>query len=266
MPRIVIGVPCMDSVSTSFFSSILTQRYTPGYQFSYAIEAGSVVYTARARIVQRAIMAEADYCIMYDSDMVLEPDTTMKLVEAIEGRKLPQSPAATAPSEREPVPKDFVTGLYFMRRLPTKPLILKSVDRYEDEYGWQNYVETYEDYPKNSLFEIAAAGFGCCIMRMSMVKDLIERCKGNPFQPLPELSEDYSFCYQAKQAGYKLWCDSRIRPGHAGLHIYTESDWMKQQKQAQTAQNADRDAELGADGLPLPAGNGKKRMKDVVCE
>ena len=212
MPRVVIGIPCMDTVSTSFFSSILTQRYTPGYQFSYAIEAGSVVYTARARIVQRAIMAEADYLIQYDSDMILEPDTTMKLIDAIKDGK------------------DFVTGLYFMRRLPTKPLLLKSADRYEDEYGWQNYVETYEDYPKNSLFEIAGAGFGCCIMRMSMVKDIIERCKGNPFQPLPELSEDYSFCYRATHMPkpYKLWCDSRIKPGHAGLKVFTESDWIKQ--------------------------------------
>ena len=259
MPRIVIGIPCMDSVSTSFFSSILTQRYTLGYQFSYAIEAGSVVYTARARIVQRAIMAEADYCIMYDSDMVLEPDTTMKLIDVLEG-DMPYP-------VKERQPKDFVTGLYFMRRLPTKPLILKSADRYEDEYGWQNMVETYEDYPRNNLFEIAGAGFGCCIMRMRMVKDLIERCKGNPFQPLPELSEDYSFCYHAKQAGYRLWCDSRIKPGHAGLWVYTQSDWDKQQAAQKTeVRPADRDAELGADGLPMLAGNGKKRMKDVVCE
>jgi GT2 family glycosyltransferase len=107
------------------------------------------------------------------------------------------------------------------------------------EFKRQNFVETYEDYPKDSVFEIAGAGFGCCIMRMSMVKDLIERCKGNPFQPLPELSEDYSFCYRAKQAGYRLWCDSRIRPGHAGLHVYTEKDWTRQQK---------------------------KRIKDEVCE
>jgi len=249
MPRVVIGIPCMDTVSTSFFSSILTQRYTPGYQFSYAIEAGSVVYTARARIVQRAIMAEADYCIMYDSDMILPPETTERLVDALEGggaaevvphgtrtSSVSGEAAATLPKGEG---RDFVSGLYFMRRLPTKPLILKSAEQYEDEYGRQNFVETYEDYPRDSVFEIAGAGFGCCIMRMDMVKDLIERCKGNPFQPLPELSEDYSFCYRAKQAGYRLWCDSRIRPGHAGLHVYTEQDWTRQQK---------------------------KRIKDEVCE
>ena len=230
MPRVVIGIPCMDTVSTSFFNSILTQHYTPGYQFSYAVEAGSVVYTARARIVQRAIQAEADYLIMYDSDMILPYDTTERLIDVLEG----DMPWPVA--ERHP--KDFVTGLYFMRRLPTKPLLLKTVDPYEDEYGHQNFVETYEDYPQETLFEIAAAGFGCCIMRMSMVKDLIERTMGNPFHPLPDLSEDYSFCYRAKQAGYKLWCDSRIKPGHAGLKVYTESDWTHQQK----------------------------RMKDVVCE
>ena len=222
MSKVVIGIPCMDTVSTSFFSSVLGQRYDAVYQYSYAIEAGSMVYDARGRIAQRAINAGADWLIMYDSDMVLEPETTQRLLDAAMGD-------ASYP-DRGGAKKDFVTGLYFMRRLPTMPLILKSLDWYEDEtMGPQEFAEVYEDYPRRSVFEIAGCGFGCCIMSVEMLKRMTVAFRMNPFTPMPRLSEDYSFCWRARKLGYRLWCDSRIMPGHAGLKVYREEDWDRQE-------------------------------------
>lgn len=210
MSKVVIGIPCMDTVSTSFFSSILGQRYDSAHQYTYAIEAGSLVYDARGRIAQRAINSGAEWLLMYDSDMVLAPETTQMLLDAAVG-------------------KDFVSGLYFMRRLPTKPLILKELDWYEDEtLGAQEVAEGYEDYPRDSVFEIVGCGFGCCIMSVEMIKRVTVAYRMNPFTPMPRLSEDYSFCWRARKLGYKLWCDSRIRPGHAGLWVYGEGDWSGQ--------------------------------------
>ena len=212
MSKVVIGIPCMDTVSTSFFSSVLAQRYDQVHQYLYAIEAGSMVYDARGRIAQRAINSGADWLVMYDSDMILTPETTMALLDTAMG-------------------KEFVSGLYFMRRLPTKPLILKDLDWYEDEaLGAQDVAEVYEDYPKRSVFEIAGCGFGCCIMSVEMIKRMTVAYRMNPFTPMPRLSEDYSFCWRARKLGYKLWCDSRIRPGHAGLWVYGEGDWERQRE------------------------------------
>ena len=221
--NIVIGIPAMDSVSTSFFASIVNQQYMDGHKYSYAIEVGSLVYNARGRIAQRALEMGADYLIFYDSDMVLRPETTVQLIESLEG-DMPYP-------VRERQPKGFVTGLYFNRRLPTRPQIVKSMDWYMDDVlGAQELVETYEGYPRGEVFEVAGCGFGCCIMRTDMLKDMTIRYKGNPFTPMPRLGEDYSFCYRAKRAGYKLFCDSRILPGHAGLHIYNQSDWDRQKE------------------------------------
>ena len=85
MSKVVIGIPCMDTVSTSFFSSILAQRYDPENQYSYAIEAGSMVYDARGRIAQRAINSGAEWLLMYDSDMVFSPETTQMLLDTAMG-------------------------------------------------------------------------------------------------------------------------------------------------------------------------------------
>ena len=221
MSKVVIGIPCMDTVSTSFFSSVLGQRYDSVHQYSYAIEAGSMVYDARGRIAQRAINAGADWLVMYDSDMVLAPETTQMLLDAVNGDE--------PYPERGGGVKSFVSGLYFMLRLPTKPLILKELDWYEVEVlGAQDVAEVYEDYPKRSVFEIAGCGFGCCIISVEMIKRMTVAYRMNPFTPMPRLSEDYAFCWRARKLGYKLWCDSRIRPGHAGLWVYGEGDWAGQ--------------------------------------
>ena len=213
MAKVIIGIPCMDSVSTSFFSSILGQEYTAGDLYSYGIEVGSMVYTARGRIANSAINRSADVLVFYDSDMILEPDTTTKLVNHIvKGGK------------------DFVSGIYFKRNPNTEPLILKELDWYSGDdmiYGPQETAIIYEDYPKDTVFEIAGCGFGVCAMSVEMLKQVTVASKMNPFTPLPRLSEDYSFCFRARQAGYKLWCDSTIKTGHAGLKVYTEADWER---------------------------------------
>lgn len=232
MAKVVIGIPCMDTVATSFFSSVLGQRYAPGHEYSYAIEAGSMVYDARGRIAQRAINAGAEWLVMLDSDMVLEADTVARLIEAAEGNQgnREQGTGNQGNTEQGTGNREFVTGLYFMRRLPTKPLILKDLDWYEDEVlGAQETAEIYESYPREAVFEIAGCGFGCCILSVEMLKRMTVAYRMNPFTPMPRLSEDYSFCWRARKMGYKLWCDSQIRPGHCGLKVYTESDWDNRQ-------------------------------------
>ena len=67
-------------------------------------------------------------------------------------------------------------------------------------------------------------------MSVEMVKHMTVAYRMNPFTPMPRLSEDYSFCWRARKLGYKLWCDSRIRPLHAGLKLYGEADWDRQRE------------------------------------
>ena len=55
-----------------------------------------------------------------------------------------------------------------------------------------------------------------------LLKDLVDRV-GAPFTPLIGVSEDLTFCLRARDAGYKLWCDGRIRCGHIGTIEYNEA-------------------------------------------
>ena len=211
---IAIGIPCLDMVSTSFFSSILTQQYSPYGSYAFIVECGSVTYEARNRIAEKALNMNADVLVWYDSDMILQHDTTMRLVQHIMDGK------------------DFITGLYFRRKPPTHPLILKTLDWYEHlQLGAQEIAEVYEDYPRDEVFAIQGAGMGCCAMKVNVFHKIVPTFKCSPFTPLYRLSEDYSFMWRARQCGYMLWCDSSIKPAHWGYHAYTEKDWDKQQKE-----------------------------------
>lgn len=211
MSNILICVPTLDRVDASHYSSMLALRYDSRHQYSRYVISNSLTYNARNAFANAAISHGFDLVIMIDADMVLDPETVNQLVTDIE-----ESGA------------DLVTGLYFKRRQPAEPVILSWLDWYEHEkLGPQEIAETYEDYPRGEIFDIAGCGMGCCIMRTQLLKDVTIAYKYAPFTPLPRLSEDYAFCFRAKQIGATLMCDSRILPKHAGLKLYGEEDWLK---------------------------------------
>jgi hypothetical protein len=49
---------------------------------------------------------------------------------------------------------------------------------------------------------------------------------------IKELGTDYSFSYRAKQAGFKIYCDTSIPIGHLGRYNYTINDYLTWQKEA----------------------------------
>lgn len=210
-PKVLIAVPCMGTVGTDFFNSVIHLN-NEGNTF-LAIESNSLVYNARAHLTIKAIEAKADFILFIDSDQVFEPDLVERLL-------------ATA----EEYEADLVTAIIFKRKFPTQPLI-------SDDMYWTQDRETgqidggahvYEDYPKDQVFEIQGCGMGCCLIRMTALQACADAIGMSPFQPLPGLSEDYSFCVRMKQLGKKMVCDSRIKVGHVGTVIFDEAVWLKQ--------------------------------------
>ena len=215
MAKVMIGIPTIDKVDASFMSSVLGMDYSDGNKYSFTMRCNSMIYDARNSMALEAINGGYDYLLMLDSDMVLEPDTVIRLVEDIE-----QSGA------------DLVTGIYFKRRLPTAPVIYRHIDWYEDEVlGAQESAEVYEDWPENGgLFDVEGCGMGCCVIRVGMLPEVVAAFRISPFTPQPRLSEDLSFCWRLKKLRKRMVCDPGILPGHAGLKVYRVQDWKRQRE------------------------------------
>lgn len=204
--KTLVAVPCMDMVQTRFVFSCL--RLRPVGDMEFSLTESSLIYNARNDLTRKAIDGGFDRILWLDSDMVFEPDLMERL------------------SARLDTGIEFVSGLYFKRREPVAPVIFKTCGSYERKGQLIPFASPYLDYPEDKLFEIAAAGFGGCMMTVDLVKKVWEKF-GYPFSPMLGFGEDLSFCCRVSRLGSKMWCDPTVKLGHTGYKTFDESDYLR---------------------------------------
>lgn len=204
--RMLIAVPCMDMMHTQFVHSLLTLKLTEEYEVRFG--ASSLIYDTRNQLIKYAIEKGFERVMWLDSDMKFDNNLLKYLNEDLDNGY------------------DIVSGLYFARKRPYMPIVFKKIGYTQHEDGLIiPEHEQYYDYPENSLFEIAACGFGCVMMKISAVKDIVEKYGNGLFTPITGFGEDISFCLRARSVGKKIWCDSRAKCGHVGEMVFDEDYW-----------------------------------------
>lgn len=199
--RTLIAIPCWDTVHTAFFKSVLGMQLTGECEYTMVI--GTLVYDARNKLAEKAVKDGFDRVLWLDSDMVFGRDLFQRL------------------SARLDEGYDIVTGLYFARKPPFKPVVYKSCYLKATDSGAEPVAESYEDYPTDGIFEVASCGFGACMMNAGILKEITDNF-GAPFSPELGFGEDFSFCRRASELGYRMWCDPAIKLGHMGYVPITE--------------------------------------------
>lgn len=198
--RTLIAVPCMDKLDTAFVQCLLKLQMDE--DDGVVFMASSLIYDSRNQLARQAQVEGYDYIFWLDSDMIFEPDVLVRLKEAIKD-------------------KDIVCGKYYGRRAPFRPIIYSRVEYEECELGVIPVSENYYNSPKEGMFEIEGCGFGCVLMKTAVATD-VQSKYGLPFSPLAGFGEDLSFCYKARKAGYKIYCEPAIKLGHIAQITITE--------------------------------------------
>lgn len=197
--KVLIAVPCMDQVPAQFAQCLAT--LTKVESSAVAFQIGSLVYTSRNNLAAIAIEQGADYIFWLDSDMMFAPDTLVRMFDDLKHG-------------------DIVSGLYFRRVAPFTPVIYNKLDI--DDVGRCTFEEPKEI--PDEVFEIEGCGFGCVLMPTDIAMDVMAKY-GAPFTPIGGTGEDLSFCWRARQLGYKFVCDPKIELGHVGHHVITRELW-----------------------------------------
>ena len=188
--KTLIAVPCMDQVPAQFAQSLtLLQKVD---ECAIAFQMGSLIYNSRNNLATMAIQKEVDYVLWLDSDMIFPPDVLKKMLE-----------------DRDK--GDIITGIYYRRVSPFKPVLFSKLSI--DDKGC--YWEGYDDYPTDRLFDIEGCGFGCVLTPTNVFLNVISQFD-NMFAPIGGVGEDLSFCWRARECGYKIIADPRIQCGHVG--------------------------------------------------
>lgn len=200
--KIMIAIPCMDQVATQFSTSLAMLRKVGDCVI--ASKQGSLIYAARDDLAKMAIKMDADYVLWLDSDMVFDPDILEKLLQDTEKG-------------------DIISGLYFRRAAPFSPVLYDRMDLVDDKPVHTEFSEIPED-----VFEVGGIGFGCVLMPTDVLLGVALKF-GEMFMPFKGMGEDIAFSWRARQCGFKIVCDPKIKLGHVG-HIIITEDFYRQFK------------------------------------
>ena len=195
MAKILICVPSMDTVAAGFAQS-LAMLQKGGNETAVMFQVGSLIYDARNKLAKQAIQMEADYTMWFDSDMVFEPDTMVRLL------------AHDAP---------IVSGVYFRRSPPYHLVAFDKCDMENREWS---------DLPlPTETVKCGGVGFGCVLIKTEVLFDVASKF-GTWFDPMNGFGEDLAFCWRARQCGHDILIDPSIQCGHIG-HIVVNETFYK---------------------------------------
>lgn len=172
------------------------EKRDPSYEIHWYTTGRLLTQAAREKFLRLAVTEGMDYVIMYDSDMVLPPDFSRQMVTVME----------------EHPEIDVLGALAFMRTPPHYPVIYNLIEGYDQKRHSEYFInQNVKRYPKDTLVECDAVGFGGVIINMEFVrKKLIDPY----FMSTTPTGEDLWFCFKVKEAGGRVFMDTRIKLGH----------------------------------------------------
>jgi len=160
------------------------------FEFSQGTVGRTLTPIARERLAEQAMVCEADYLLFIDDDMICPVDMFERLYKR---------------------QKDIVGALAFTRYSPHKPVIFNLTEGYDEVAKKDYYISTiYYNYPKNSLVECDAVGFGAVLINCKIFREMSKPW----FVMNNNVGEDVQFCFDAKKSGFKVYMDTAVKLGH----------------------------------------------------
>ena len=122
--------------------------------------------------------------------------------------------------------KAIITGLYFQ-----KGKFFPNIFKESDAPGRYDVKAFYEE---DKLIEVASAGLGCCLIKKEVFEKVGSQERDNEvpwfkfttgYGKEQRESEDHYFFRKAREAGYKVFCDTSLTCGHMRTDMITEEYW-----------------------------------------
>lgn len=193
--KILIAVPTFETITPETFKGIYDIDHC-GHEADFDFVKGYDCAKARNVIVREALDGGYDYTLMIDSDVIVPPDTLELFLDSL-------------------VPICF--GIY-----PHKNTSKSEAEIFKPET--QNYEKRflYSELTEPRI-KVKGAGFGCAFIST----EVFRKMPYPHFQYVAHsngayLSEDLYFCSIARQMGYELWADTRIRCKHLARYFQGE--------------------------------------------
>jgi hypothetical protein len=179
------------------------EKRSPRFVFGLGAIGNILTPFAREKLAESALACGAEYLFMVDDDMLAPVDLFYKLQAS---------------------GKDIIAPLAFTRNPDHKAVCYETKEGFDESsrtrYGFTKFVE---NYPKDTLFECDAVGFGAVLIRT----EVFRKTPKPWFFGMSETGEDITLCIKAKKAGFGVWMDSRVKLGHLSDPIVVTEEYSQ---------------------------------------
>ena len=193
--KILVAIPTNKYIEPETFKSIFDLDVPTGYKLDFQYFYGYQIDQIRNLIAEWG--KRYDYLLSVDSDIILPKDALVKMLDA---------------------DKDIVSGLYIQRIPNTHTVEIYMVN----QQGGVSNIPSELLFKHNGLVEVAACGFGCCLVKGEVLKKMqyphFEY--KSALNHADTVSEDVYFCIKARENGFEVWADNTILCDHKGNTLY----------------------------------------------
>jgi choline kinase len=159
--------------------------------FEMATE-GYTIAENRSMLAAKAIKNDCTHLLMIDDDMIF-PENTLELLLKAD--------------------KDIIGVLYNPRQFTSQFMINVKVNG--------KVLKDRDELPKD-IFEAEGVGFGTVLIKTDVIKKMERPWFDWTMHETGMVTEgeDFYFCRKARELGYSVWCEPRLKTGHIGRYIY----------------------------------------------
>jgi len=198
------------TVEQAHYMSMVTFGHALGLMnrsFNWVCPTHTIVATARQIAVNNLLRdPEGEWLLFIDDDMVFSPQDFFNIEKQL--------------LERDDI--DCIGGLCMANSLPTKPCVFGMVEGCEEYHQERIWWHIMTDYPRDQTFQVYLTGMAFMLIKKSMLDAMRRDEDGNVIPNYMHFhydhpmifNEDLAFCMRAKDAGFKVWVDSRVKIGH----------------------------------------------------
>lgn len=210
VPRKGHGFPEPEGWRNQVNIRLVSRMHEPDfpYHFDFMTVPDVLVHFARETVCKRALEEGYDFVGMVDDDMDGPVDFWEKLLAH---------------------DVDIVAPLAFTRLGKHAPVVYGMIHRFTYEQGYVPIKSHFVlNYPRNTLFECAAVGFGAVLIKV----DILKRVPSPWFFTFKDdgtrgTGEDVWFCrLMAERGGARVFCDSSVKLRHLTTKWVTEEDFL----------------------------------------
>jgi len=150
--------------------------------------------------------AEGEWLFMTDTDHMFMPDLLARLLRVMCAYQI-----------------DVVSGIYQFKQpeMLGAPVV--------NMYDKNKQLVQLKDWDKDlEAIRVASVGGGCLLIKTKVLKRIKRELGKNPFDLVPGLSEDYSFCHRCTQLDIPIYLAPRIESHHTTTNVLSIKDYKPQ--------------------------------------